>query len=62
VSKLKKIFAIFKALICIQSSCCTDLQGLESSKHALWRIVYYYTRVLFLEEQEEEEAKLENCR
>jgi hypothetical protein len=22
-----------------------DLQELESSKHALWRIVYYYTQV-----------------
>jgi len=56
-----KVFAIFKALICIQSSYYMDLQGLESSKHALWRIVYYYTHVLFLEHQEEE-AKLENCR
>jgi hypothetical protein len=25
-----KAFAIFKALICIQSSCYMDLQGLES--------------------------------
>lgn len=35
-----------------------DLQGQESLKHALWRIVYNYTHILFLEDQEEE-AKLE---